>query len=107
MCVTANFNDQHYNSIFYNEYMRWNKTGFHDPAHCPKYNLNISNQKSEPVTVGADATVKVWILCHGYMKTNARYMYVYTVASAPAVTCASFTWIYSLFLRQCIGHGIQ
>ena len=51
------------------------------PAHCPKNNLNL-RIKTEPVSVGADSTVYVCLLC--------TYTEVYLAQKPDIYRCISF-----------------
>ena len=53
--------------------------------------------KTDPVTVGADTTVYVWLLC----QMNANRGQTYNVPSSPAVTGLVFYAEIQHFLRQC------
>ena len=54
-------------------------------VHCPKNILNLGIE-TEPVTVGADATIYVWFLGQIYGPKNRTYAF----ESAPAVTGSVF-----------------
>ena len=54
--------------------------------HCPKNNLTL-RIKTEPVTVGANATVYIWFLC----QINTLFVYVFKSGeSVQTVTCLVF-----------------
>ena len=75
-------------------------------THCPKRILLI---KTKPVTVGADATISVWLLGQIYSK---HYTYVnksrtYAITSAPAMTGSVFMPRIRLFLAQCTNRTVK
>ena len=60
--------------------------------HCPKNNLNLC-LKTEPVTVGADATLHMWLVSGPDILYTVQYVTKWrtsTVAFAPAVTGSVF-----------------
>ena len=81
---------------------------------CLKNNLNL-RRKPEAVTVGSDLTIFVWLLCEmnmyiqylqGFWARNTLFKsWIYTVASAPAVTGWVFMRRFRLFLSQWQGQS--
>ena len=65
-------------------------------VHCPKNILNLGIE-TEPVTVGADATIYVWFMGQISGPKNRTYAF----ESAPAVTGSVFMRRIRLVLAQC------
>ena len=68
--------------------------------HFSKNNLNM-HIKTEPVTVGADATVYVWFLCKIFVSNCQTYMYCNCCVRSRRDRRGSYSEI-QIILRQCV-----